>query len=248
MERNSGTRSSLLFEVERLLRGYAELPQILIMENVPSIMNYKNIGPFAEWLDFLERCGYKNYYKLLNTKDFGTPQDRKRCFMVSLYGDYYYDFPAPELLRICVRDILDSVVDKKYYLSAKQIASRLNSGFKQQRMSIIYADGICRTLQALEANRVTAVCLNPTIKIDNVDSSKILWFYKVGIYDPDSAVAYLTGKTRKLTPHECWRLMGFSNEQFYRAKAAGISETQLYKQAGDSIGVLVLEKIFNNLF
>lgn len=121
MAKGENTRSGLLWEVERLLRETDELPQVLLMENVPQVHGNKNKESFYEWLNFLERIGYKNYWKDLNAKDFGIPQNRNRCFMVSLLGDYYYEFPSPVKLEKRLKDVLEKEVDEKYYLSEEAV-------------------------------------------------------------------------------------------------------------------------------
>lgn len=121
MEKGSNTRSGLLWEVERLLKKTENLPQVLLMENVPEVIGTKNIKHFAKWVEFLDGLGYKSYYRLLNAKDFGIPQNRNRCFMVSVLGDYYYNMPKTMPLKYCLRDFLDKEVDDKYYLSEKAI-------------------------------------------------------------------------------------------------------------------------------
>lgn len=121
MERGSGTRSGLLWEVERLLKECNELPQVLLMENVPQVHGKKNKASFDEWCQFLESLGYKNYWKDLNAKDYGVPQSRNRCFMVSLLGDYSYEFPDPIELKLKLQDLLEDEVDEKYYLSDKMV-------------------------------------------------------------------------------------------------------------------------------
>lgn len=121
MERGSGTRSGLLWEVERLLKECNELPQVLLMENVPQVHGKKNKVSFDEWCQFLESLGYKNYWKDLNAKDYGVPQSRNRCFMVSLLGDYSYEFPEPIELKLKLQDLLEDEVDEKYYLSDKMV-------------------------------------------------------------------------------------------------------------------------------
>lgn len=123
--RNSGTRSGLLWEVERLLKEMDERPQILLMENVPGVCGTQNERDFNEWLRFLESIGYSNFYKILNAKDYGVPQNRERCFMVSILGDYWYDFPEPKPLTLRLKDLLEKEVDEKYYLSDEKIA-RIN--------------------------------------------------------------------------------------------------------------------------
>lgn len=86
MVKESNTASSLLWEVERLLRETDNLPQVLLMENVPEVMGRNNIKQFVLWRDFLEDLGYRNYIDFLNARHYGVPQNRNRCFMVSLLG------------------------------------------------------------------------------------------------------------------------------------------------------------------
>ena len=130
MQKGSGTRSGLLWEVERLLEECEELPQVLLMENVPQVHSGDNIGDFNAWLWKLESLGYKNYYKDLNSKDFGVPQNRNRTFCVSILGDYYYEFPEPIPLERKLKDLLDKNVDEKYYLSDKMIKYISQQGTK----------------------------------------------------------------------------------------------------------------------
>lgn len=132
MSRNSGTRSGLLWEVERLLKETDTLPQCLLMENVPQVCGGQNISDFEEWLKFLENLGYSNFYKILNAKDYGVPQNRERCYMVSLLGDYWYDFPKPKRLGKRLKDLLEDKVDEKYYLSQKTIDMFIAHTEKQQ--------------------------------------------------------------------------------------------------------------------
>lgn len=121
MARNSGTRSGLLWEVERLLKETPNLPQVLLMENVPEVIGTKNIKHFAEWVAFLDGLGYRSKWQLLNAKDYGVPQNRNRCFMVSILGDYYYEFPTGRPLDKRLKDLLEDKVDEKYYLKNSQI-------------------------------------------------------------------------------------------------------------------------------
>jgi len=123
MSRESGTRSGLLWQVERLLKEMDELPQILLMENVPEVVSDKNIKDFAEWISFLDELGYRSKYQFLNAKHYGVPQNRDRCFMVSWLGDYYFDFPAPLPLSTMLKDVLEDKVDEKYYLSDSVVES-----------------------------------------------------------------------------------------------------------------------------
>lgn len=117
MSKGSGTRSGLLWEVERLLTEVNELPQILLMENVPQVISSQNVGDFSEWISFLDSLGYTSKYQILNAKNYNIPQNRQRCFMLSWQGDYYYDFPSPVKLEKKLRYLLEDEVDDKYFIS-----------------------------------------------------------------------------------------------------------------------------------
>ena len=100
MAEDSGTRSSLLWEVKRILEELKkknELPDVLIMENVIQIHNEENLPHFQRFLSFLENIGYSNYVQDLNAYDFGIPQNRERTFAVSLLGNYTYKFPHSDM-------------------------------------------------------------------------------------------------------------------------------------------------------
>lgn len=132
MKKGSNTRSSLLFEVERLLNECVdlngELPQILLMENVPQVHSEQNREDFRNWIGFLESIGYSCFYQDLNAKDYGIPQNRERTFMVSCLGDYYYEFPQPFELKLRLKDMLEDEVDEKYYIQnekAQELIQRL---------------------------------------------------------------------------------------------------------------------------
>ena len=132
MAKGSGTRSGLLWEVERLLSEVTELPQLLLMENVPQVVSADNIKHFHSWCDFLESKGYKNYTQILNAKDYGIAQNRERCFMVSILGDYNYKFPKPIELTSTMKDYLEPTVAPNYYMNTQKaldlIADLISSG------------------------------------------------------------------------------------------------------------------------
>jgi DNA (cytosine-5)-methyltransferase 1 len=153
MAKDSGTRSGLLWEVERILNECAEigeLPQILLMENVPDVIGSKNLPHFRDWRDKLESMGYKCYWQVLNSKDYGIPQNRERCFMISILGDYFYAFPQEIKLPRKLIDMLETQVDEKYYLSQKAIKGKLETKFRVTSFEgcLPQEDGCCRTLCA----------------------------------------------------------------------------------------------------
>lgn len=119
MGKGSGTRSGLLWEVERLLKESKELPQVLLMENVPQVIGKKNIGAFAEWVAFLDSLGYHSKWEVINATEYAVPQNRQRCFMVSVLGDHFYNFPKKIGNTRKLRDLLEDNVPENYYLSEK---------------------------------------------------------------------------------------------------------------------------------
>ena len=113
-QKDGGTRSGLLWEVERILTELTHththnstLPHILLMENVPEVIGTKNIEDFKKWEEKLRSFGYKNYVEILNGKDYGIPQNRRRTFMVSILGDYSYEFPRKLPLKYKLKDFLE---------------------------------------------------------------------------------------------------------------------------------------------
>ena len=123
MAKGSGTRSGLLWEVERLLKECNELgnlPDVLVMENVTEVHGYKNKEHFDDWISFLESLGYTNYGSDLNAADYGVAQHRERYFLVSLLGDYNYKFPTSIPLDTVMADYLEDEVADKYYIKSQK--------------------------------------------------------------------------------------------------------------------------------
>jgi DNA (cytosine-5)-methyltransferase 1 len=118
-DEGSGTRSSLLWECERIIR--AVKPKYLLMENVKNLVGKKHKHNFIRWLRVLEMMGYQNFWKVLNAKDYGVPQNRERVFVVSILGCGQYLFPNPKKLEKRLKDVLETKVDEKYYLSQDKV-------------------------------------------------------------------------------------------------------------------------------
>lgn len=121
MEKGTGTRSGLLWEVERIISECKNKPQILLMENVTQVHGTGNDEHFKKWQLRLEEMGYQSYWNDMIATDYGIPQTRNRTFMVSILGDYNYKFPKPVELEFKLKDLLEEEVDEKYYLSQKMI-------------------------------------------------------------------------------------------------------------------------------
>ena len=108
-QKDGGTRSGLLWEVERMLvelHDQGKHMDCLFLENVPQLIQTKFVKDFQKWEKRLTELGYKNYIEVLNTKEYGIPQNRQRVFMVSVYGDHFYEFPRKTELKYFLKDLL----------------------------------------------------------------------------------------------------------------------------------------------
>lgn len=234
MAKGSNTSSSLLWEVERLINELgSSLPQILLMENVQQVQSKKNIVHFNNWCKFLENKGYKNYVKILDARDFNIPQTRKRCFMVSILGDYDYEFPKETTLTKSILDLLEDKVDEYYYITNPE-----DGRFQKQ---------------ALETFNENNVEYGDIIDAFNKKVSRDKCFKTITTRPEGFKTAQLLvtkdNRLRKLTPKECWFAMGFTEDDYNKAaKVMKYKKKKLYKQAGNSIVKQVLMGIFNELF
>lgn len=317
-----GTRSGLLYECEKIIE--AKKPKYLLLENVKNLVGKKFKPQFDKWLDYLESLGYTNYWKVLNAKDYGVPQNRERVFVVSILGEHEpYKFADKIPLDKCIADILEDEVDEKYYLS-EEIQKRFKitnqnkniigttkpdfrtigqrdlvydkngimgalvaTDYKQPKQiaelnqlgtldikgmdcikRVYGADGISPALTTMQGgNRqpkileLPCICAsrgrnpeNPSDRTAGAPTEQRLEFNTKGTSNTittvqkDNYVVETTYRIRKLTPRECFRLMGMKDDDIDKIQAAGISNTQQYKMVGNSIVVDVLEAIFKNLF
>ena len=334
-EKGSGTRSSLLWECERIIR--AVKPKYLLMENVKALTSKKFMPLFANWLRTLEELGYKNWWKVLNAKDYGVPQNRERVFVVSILGGGQYQFPEPIPLTKRLKDVLEQNVDEKYYISSKLlerlpyqlklgtstldaeiVGTQCASQYSNYNGAFVSEPVACAsrgrnpdnpsdrttgspTEQRLEINTNGTTNTITTVQKDNYVVEPKVMQEPMNLYpnsgNPQAGRIYNTQgispamdtcqggnrmpkivddiypsreprvyentcptlrthhagdlkvmdyRIRKLTPRECWRLMGFDDADFEKAEKVN-SNTQLYKQAGNSIVVNVLEAILKEL-
>lgn len=233
LDEGSGTRSSTLWECEKIID--AKRPEFLLMENVKNLVGRTHLDNFHKWLKKLSNLGYTSYYAILNAKDFDVPQNRERVFVVSIQGERTTDYIFPEgvTLTKCVKDILEDEVPENMYMT-----QRLEFSANYKNTAIVSNE------------------LNMVGMLDMRGNESIRRVYHPGGLCP--TLTTMTGghrqpkflvenRVRKATPRECWRLMGFSDEQFDLV-AGKLSNAQLYKLAGNAIVVPVLEGIFTNLF
>ena len=256
LEEGSGTQSSLVWDCFKIIE-YCK-PKYLLMENVKNLVGKKHKPQFDLICERLEKIGYNNYWKVLNGKDFGVPQNRERVMMVSIRKDVdsgNFEMPLGFPLKKHIRDILEDDKEKTYYtpnenfklddsineennypkvLIDLSIKPKVRKNFEKERNLIanskkdIYQ---CDCTSGWQDNKV-GIKVTPTVRAMNSFVS-----------------VYCDYKIRKLIPIECWRLMGFSDRDFYKAKElGGLSNTKLYERAGRGIVVPMLEEIFRNLF
>lgn len=194
------TTSGLLQEVQRLLAiAYEEneLPEYLMLENVKNLVQKKFIGQFNAWVKWLDSIGYNTYWKVLNAKNYGIPQNRERVFAISIRKDIDtngFTFPEPIPLTTRLKDILEHDVPEKYYLPDDRIEKILNSSFMQEKKRIQTTD-VCDTLLARDWKDPKCVPVEePQVKqIGNVCPTKTRENPNQGrVYDKDGIAPALT--------------------------------------------------------
>lgn len=196
---DTSTRSGMLWEVERILTECKELgnmPQILLMENVPQVHGVDNVEDFNKWQLRLEELGYKNYWQDLIATDYGIPQTRNRCFMISILGDYNYTFPKPIPLKLKLKDLLEDNVDEKYYLNGYQIENIKKSTYCQNQRRI-QSEEVCDTLCARDWKdpkciQVNNKSLQETLEKNNIDDTCYIDTYNKRI-DKENSGTITTG-------------------------------------------------------
>lgn len=135
LSEGSGTRSSLLWECRKAIE--LKKPKYLLMENVKALAGKKFAEDFAKWRTFLERLGYRNYWAVLNAKNYGIPQNRERVFMVSILNDTQgFSFPDPFPLKHRLKDVLERNVPEKYYLKQEQVDKIIDTYNKPEPKNI----------------------------------------------------------------------------------------------------------------
>ena len=226
------TRSSLLVEYLRILR--AKHPKFAMYENVKNIVGKQFKKTFDMFIAELNEYGYNTYWKVLNAKDYGVPQNRERVYIFIVdksLDNGKFEFPVGFDNGIRLKDILETEVDDKYYLSEEITARFITS---ENSLSSLLYDGsqAKREGKSREYNDFA-----PTLSARDYKDPRMINNEKKSNFH-----------IRKLTPRECWRLMSFSDDSFNAAKSVGISDSQLYKQAGNSIVTDVLYYIYLEIY
>ena len=224
--KGSGTRSSLLFETIRIIEEMDERPKFVLWENVKGVLDKNMRASFFHYLEEMERLGYKNKYEIVNAMHFGIPQKRERVFVMSILDKNNFDFG--NLQKVPTKDIskfLENDVSNLYEVRQQSMLKYIkgepkNNNFKG-RLKVI--DTFAYTISTKQ------------VRIPNS-----------GIIDLGN------NKYHYLTERECFRLMGFDDEDFDKLRniykqRKGTTSSILYKQAGNSIVVDVLEAILKEM-
>lgn len=259
-DKNSGTRSSLMYETLRIVEKLQ--PKYVIWENVKNLLSEKHCHNLGVYLDKMTKLGYYNNYQVLNAKDYGIPQNRERVFTISIRDDLpnrVFKFPNKQPLTKRLKDVLEPIVDERYYLDKKlsdgplksenseniRVVGKLDMAGMDIIKRVYDTQSIAPTLSTMTGGHRQPKIIEDFYKSRNPrvygEVAPTLRSERSGL-----KVAEPTVLIRKLTPKECWRLMGFDDEDFEKAAKVN-SNAQLYKQAGNSIVVNVLEAILGNL-
>ena len=267
------TRSGLFFDALRCIE--AAKPRVAIAENVKNLTGKKFNAQFQVVLASLEAVGYNSYFDVLNLMDFGIPQNRERVFIVSIRKDLdkgLFEFPKGFPLDKRLRDVMEALVDEKYFLDGKyESVLKVNEHYsllcggkigKMHDISrrVYSPDYVAPSLHTCGGGNQEPKVFQPRVLAgigEKKSNGGKQWYQQDRIYDNNIAISVTTsfnpyyldaieGRPRKLTPKECWRLMGFEDSDFHKAELVN-SNTQLYKQAGNSIGVPVIEYIIKQL-
>lgn len=234
MKKGSGTRSGLLWEIEKILlilKKEKRLPKYLLMENVKAILAQSNKEDLNQWLDFLESIGYQNNEPMvLDATKFGIPQDRKRCFIISRLGKKKLDIKPSDLETNAKWNCLDFIKQDytKIDLKNEADAAQLYPTYSRLKMWEI------NKREPINENTVihTITC--------NMDRSNTAAMLK---YEGAKGESF-----RLLTIREAFLLMGFTEQEYLRAKKLGLSYRKMNKLIGNSIVVNILTEIFRYLF
>jgi DNA (cytosine-5)-methyltransferase 1 len=231
----SNTRSSLGWEMIRLLREVKEKPKYILFENVKPITNETNRPILNLFKNDLENLGYTLYEKIIYGYNFDIPQTRPRYFLVAILGKYNYKFPKPLQLTKTVQGLLEPLNKKN------KISHKMKNYIKSENSNYTGNNG------NVLINRTVAATITTRDGDSRADSS---YYYcptlplNYNVKDIDDISKY---EFYKLSNLERFRLFGFSDESFYKVEKV-CSKAQVKKQIGNSIVVNVLEAIFKNLF
>jgi DNA (cytosine-5)-methyltransferase 1 len=254
----------MFFEIARIAKHHK--PKVLFLENVQGLLSHEKGKTFKTIVETLQDLGYTVHHKVLRSKDFGVPQLRPRLFIIALANTASFVFPEPLNIKTCVGDILENKVDSKYFLSDKawtsfQLRKRFNKSLgKGFGFNLISKDAVhTNTLTARYGKDGSEVLIKSDrdkrylnlFDENSEHTGTLLCDANENLVMPSATIcanggglaaktgAYLINNNpRKLTPRECARLQGYPDSFIIP-----VSDTQAYKQFGNSVTVNVVKAI-----
>lgn len=253
-----GTRSGLFFEVIRLLEervaNKQALPKTLFIENVKNLLSIDGGWGFARMQALLDKVGYDVEWSVINSAEV-VPQNRERVYIIGHLRGQSTRKVFPIIRQSGTTNQKQSV---KVVRQVGNISNTDSFGGNPQVGRVYATDGLAPTLNTMQGGgREPKILVKPCLTPDRINKRQHGRRFK---NDGEPSFT-LTGQDRhgvllekgnqvairKLTPLECWRLQGFTDEQFYKAKNAGVSNSQLYKQSGNAATVPVVYQIARRL-
>lgn len=265
IDKDSGSRSSLLWQVGRILTEMAEagrkLPRYLLMENVPTLLAKRHFDNFSAWINELNALGYVSRYYQLNATDFGLPQNRPRLLMISVFVGESEEMKATVkeyFVQKTEKAVISDYVQSEFF-HAYYVKDLLRTNYKNKK---IWEEAIeCTPNDTASRRRIWEE--NPQIILPdntiNPDISFVRTITTKQDRNPNSGNLFFESKIegrstfRYLTPRECMLFMGFTDEDFRRLKKNNIeyhkgdslfSRDKIIRIAGNSIPVKLLEGVF----
>lgn len=262
------TRGTLFREFARIVKECQ--PKVFIFENVKGMLSHDKGRTWQVIKNsFEEYCGYDVYFQVLNGKDYGVPQSRERLYCIGFKEETDFKYPAPIALEKTVYDYLQKSFDPKYLLRQKGVNFITRSVNHQKSYTQVNGDIMLCQKRNQQFNWHGDFVFHPKLKSDTLTPEKDEYLYKVADYEEDYYIMHrpelyalksLTkneacmekvslsdidvnyGRFRKFTPRECLRMMGFDD-----SFKIVVSDTETYKQAGNSIIVDVLMAILKQM-
>lgn len=243
-EKGSGTRSSLLWETVRIVQD--KVPKYVIWENVKNVLKPKHRPVVDEYIQELKDMGYTSYLPpkgFLNSKDFGIPQSRERVFVVSIRGEHEpYEFPKGFELNHDLSEFIDfrekDDITYNFHRKYEEVVGKISENdFLNYIDNLPTTKGVgTKKMNLYSFNEMDTITtcngLTGTLTCRNVQNFNKKFWYNRKLYKP--------------SPRMCFRLMGFTDEDFDKVKNIG-SDSDLWNRAGNSIVVNVVQEILKNL-
>jgi len=241
----SDIRGTLFYDIVRIAE--AKKPKWILLENVEGLTHKIHKKTFDKILSELDRIGYKVHWKLMNSRDYGTPQSRKRVLFVCFRKDINrgFEFPKEEKLNIYLKDLIENKVNDKYMLNGNKFKGFVKDIYPSGKKGDIVSVAIRNKNRSLHQAKGLPYGTFP--KEYHLRFNKDIGVsYAVKSATHEFLISDINlNNIRSLTPKECFRLMGFFNDEL---NIEGLSESNLYDLAGNGWDINLISKVFEKLF